>query len=169
VTVFEWSVAKQRNSRGHGFCTKPLMVTVCCTDPQINNIHYINVGNLVTFSILTKRYQKKQNPTLVKQCSPATRHGGAGGGEEYSSYSFLTSALDGVSGQRQAPVALCPGERTPGTHCTGGWVSPRAGLDTEVRGKIPCPCRRSNPDRPVVQSVVKTLYWLSYPAPTLLL
>jgi hypothetical protein len=29
-----------------------------------------------------------------------------------------------------------PGERTPGTHCTGGWVGPRAGLDTEVRGKI---------------------------------
>jgi hypothetical protein len=32
-----------------------------------------------------------------------------------------------------------PGERTPGTHCTGGWVGPRAGLDTEVRGKIISP------------------------------
>jgi hypothetical protein len=30
----------------------------------------------------------------------------------------------GVSGQRHAPAALCPGERTPGTHCTGGWVGP---------------------------------------------
>jgi hypothetical protein len=29
-----------------------------------------------------------------------------------------------------------PGERTPGTHCTGGWVGPRAGLDSEGRGKI---------------------------------
>jgi len=29
-----------------------------------------------------------------------------------------------------------PGERTPGTHCAGGWVGPRAGLDTEARGKI---------------------------------
>jgi hypothetical protein len=29
-----------------------------------------------------------------------------------------------------------PGQRTPGTHCTGGWVGPRAGLDTEDRGKI---------------------------------
>jgi hypothetical protein len=57
-----------------------------------------------------------------------------------------------------------PGERTPGTHWTGGWVGPRAGLDKEVKGKILCPCRGSNPDRPVVQSVVKTLYWLSYPA-----
>jgi hypothetical protein len=51
----------------------------------------------------------------------------------------------GVSGQRHAPAALCPGERTPGTHCTGSWVVPRGGLDTEVRGKILCPYRGSNP------------------------
>jgi hypothetical protein len=33
-----------------------------------------------------------------------------------------------VSGQLHAPVAL-PRERAPGTHCIGGWVDPRAGLD----------------------------------------
>jgi hypothetical protein len=44
-----------------------------------------------------------------------------------------------------------PRERTPGIHCTGGWVGPRAGLDKESREKILCPCRESNPDRPVVQ------------------
>jgi hypothetical protein len=38
----------------------------------------------------------------------------------------------GVSGQRHAPAALCPGERTPGTHCAGGWLGPRAGLDTDA-------------------------------------
>jgi hypothetical protein len=27
----------------------------------------------------------------------------------------------------------------PSTHCTGGWVGLRAGLDTEVRGKILSP------------------------------
>jgi hypothetical protein len=32
-----------------------------------------------------------------------------------------------------------PEERIPGTHCTGGWVGPRAGLDTEARGKNPLP------------------------------
>jgi hypothetical protein len=48
-----------------------------------------------------------------------------------------------------------PEERTPGTHCTGGWVGPRAGLDTEARGKILFPCRGSNPDRPVIQPVVR--------------
>jgi hypothetical protein len=81
-----------------------------------------------------------------------------GGVRRYSSYSFLTSALDGVSSQRHTPAALCPGEGTPGTHCTGGWVSLRTGLDTQVRGKILCPCWGSNPDRPIFQSIVKTLY-----------
>jgi hypothetical protein len=33
-----------------------------------------------------------------------------------------------VGGQLHAPAALPPGKR-PGTHCTGGWVGPRAGLD----------------------------------------
>jgi hypothetical protein len=48
-----------------------------------------------------------------------------------------------------------PGERNPGTHCTGGWVGPRAGLDTEATGKILCLCRGSNLDRPVVQPVAR--------------
>jgi hypothetical protein len=34
----------------------------------------------------------------------------------------------GVGGQNHAPAALTPGKR-PGTHCIGGWVGPRAGLD----------------------------------------
>jgi hypothetical protein len=42
-----------------------------------------------------------------------------------------------------------PGEQTIGTHWIEGWVGPRAGLDAEVRGEILCPCRRSNPGRPV--------------------
>jgi hypothetical protein len=42
----------------------------------------------------------------------------------------------GVSGQRHAKPRFTPGKRTPGTHCTGGWVGPRAGMDTEARGKI---------------------------------
>jgi len=34
----------------------------------------------------------------------------------------------GVSGQQHAAAALYPRGRS-GTHCTGGWVGPRAGLD----------------------------------------
>jgi hypothetical protein len=33
-----------------------------------------------------------------------------------------------MGGQRHVPAALTPINR-PGTHCTGGWVGPRAGLD----------------------------------------
>jgi hypothetical protein len=48
--------------------------------------------------------------------------------ERYSSTLSLTSALDGVGGQRHAPAALLPGTR-PGTQGIGGWVGPRVCLD----------------------------------------
>jgi hypothetical protein len=47
-----------------------------------------------------------------------------------------------------------PSERAPDTHCIGGWVGPRAGLDAVVKGRIPSPRRESNPDEQVVQPVV---------------
>jgi hypothetical protein len=40
-----------------------------------------------------------------------------------------------------------PGEITPDTDSTGGWVGLRAGLDIEARRKILCLYRGSNPDR----------------------
>jgi hypothetical protein len=61
----------------------------------------------------------------------------------------------GVSGQRHAPAALYLLGNDPDTHCTGGWMGPRAGLDTEARGKILCLCRGSNLDRAVVQPVAR--------------
>ena len=45
----------------------------------------------------------------------------------YNSTPSLTSALVGVGGQRHAPAALL--RERPSTHCTGGWVGPRAGLE----------------------------------------
>jgi hypothetical protein len=45
----------------------------------------------------------------------------------YSSTLSLTSVLDGMGGQCHPPATL-PWER-PGTHCIGGWVGLRAGLD----------------------------------------
>jgi hypothetical protein len=64
-----------------------------------------------------------------------------------------------ASGQRHALAALYPGERTPGTHWTGGWVGPRAGLYAGAKRKSLCPCQGSNPDRPARS---QTLYCLSY-------
>jgi len=40
----------------------------------------------------------------------------------------LPSALNGVRGQDHAPAALPPGQK-PNTHCIGGYVCLRAGLD----------------------------------------
>ena len=68
---------------------------------------------------------------------PITGHEGPEGEKACSSTLSLTSALDGVGGQRHAPAAL-PRVKTPGTHCTGGWVRPRAGLDR---------CGKSSPHR----------------------
>jgi hypothetical protein len=53
-----------------------------------------------------------------------------GGERRYSSYWFSTSALDrgGWSASRPGRT-FTPGERTPGTYFTGGWVGLRAGLD----------------------------------------
>jgi hypothetical protein len=51
--------------------------------------------------------------------------------------------------------SFSPGGRTPSTHCTGGWVGPRPGLDTEARGNILCLCWGSNLERPVVQPVAR--------------
>jgi hypothetical protein len=66
----------------------------------------------------------------------------------YGSTLSLTSALDvGVGGQRHAPLRFTPRER-PGTHCTGGWVGPRVGLDGR---KISSPTGiRSRTVQPVV-------------------
>jgi hypothetical protein len=59
---------------------------------------------------------------------------------------------------------LPPGKGPPGTHCTGGWVGPRASMDTDDRGKIPSPLPVIEPrslDRPTRN---QTLYGLGYPA-----
>ena len=58
----------------------------------------------------------------------------------YSSTISLTSALDWIGGRkRHASAALPPGKH--GTHCTGGWVSPRSDLDgrkiSPLRGFYP--------------------------------
>jgi len=64
-----------------------------------------------------------------------------------------------VGGQRHDPAALYPLER-PGTHCTGSWMGPRAGLDG---AENLFPPRDSIPDRPARS---QSLYRLSYRAHT---
>jgi hypothetical protein len=72
----------------------------------------------------------------------------------------MITALEGGEGSASHPGRSLPPGR-PGTHCTGGWVGPRAGLDR---------CGKSRPppgfDPRTVQPVAQSLYRLSYLAPT---
>jgi len=57
-------------------------------------------------------------------------------------HAFVTSALDGVEWSALCPGFFNPGERDPDIHCIGGWVGPRAGLDTGMakrKNSIPRP------------------------------
>jgi hypothetical protein len=46
------------------------------------------------------------------------------------------------------PLPFYPGETIPGTHCIGGCVGSRTGLDITETRKISCFCRDTNPDHP---------------------
>jgi hypothetical protein len=48
---------------------------------------------------------------------------------EVKLHAFLTSALDVDGWSDSRPGRFTARERAPGTHCIGGWVGPRAGLD----------------------------------------
>jgi hypothetical protein len=50
----------------------------------------------------------------------------------YSSYSFMTSALDGGEWSASRPGRAL----APGSYWTGGWLGLRGGLDREARVKI---------------------------------
>jgi hypothetical protein len=52
--------------------------------------------------------------------------------EGINSYSFLISAVDGVSVTPRPHFV--PRERTRDTHCRGGWVGTTAAPDAEGRG-----------------------------------
>jgi len=70
--------------------------------------------------VRTELVVKAKGQPLTGHESPVVEH-------SYSSTLSLTSALDGVGGQRTSRP-FYPRE-TPGIHCTGGWVGSRTGLD----------------------------------------
>jgi hypothetical protein len=73
----------------------------------------------------------------------------------YSSTHSLTSALDGGEWSASRPGHFIPMESATRTHLIGGWVGPRAVLDTVMKRKIPSPRRESNPRTPIVQPVAQ--------------
>jgi len=62
-------------------------------------------------------------------------------------------ALDGGEWSASHPGRFTSREREPGTHCTGGWVGFRAGLDIVLKRKIPSPCWKSNPNHSIIQPI----------------
>jgi hypothetical protein len=75
-------------------------------------------------------------------------------------YSFYTTAIYGVGGQRDAPTGL-PLAKISGTLCTGGWVGPRGGLIGcgQFRPPPPPSIGIRSSDRPTRS---ESLYLLSY-------
>jgi hypothetical protein len=49
---------------------------------------------------------------------------------------FLTWALVGDEWSASRPVHFTSRERAPGTHCIGGWVGPRTGLEDMEKRKF---------------------------------
>ena len=68
---------------------------------------------------------------------PITDHVGPEGEQRYSCTLPSTSAVDWGWVVNATPRQIYPKER-PGTHCIGGWVDPRVGLDG---------CAKSRPHR----------------------
>jgi hypothetical protein len=58
-------------------------------------------------------------------CTTQLRHIGSGG----IAPPFLISALDGGETSASHLSRFTPCEKDRSTHCIGGWISPRAGLD----------------------------------------
>ena len=90
---------------------------------------------------------------LVIKVHPITGHEGPEGEQMYSSTLPSTSALDRGGWSTPRPGRFIPQE-SPGTHCIGGWVGPRAGLDG---------CGKSHPHRDSIpgQSSPKSLSYKS--------
>jgi hypothetical protein len=79
------------------------------------------------------------------------------GGVDVQIHIFLTSALAGGEWSASRLGRFTAGERTPGTHCIGGWAGPSAGLDDVEK-------RKFSKLRPLCRPARRqALYGLSYP------
>jgi hypothetical protein len=70
----------------------------------------------------------------------------------------------GGEGSASRPGRFTPKERAPGIHCIGGWVGPRAVLDTVVKRKIPSARRESNPRTTIAETNVHDLFEFEHPS-----
>jgi len=119
------------------------------------------VGEVITKLQYWRKVKVKVKCTLVqalKLCTGRTANRGSRG---IALLLHDHGTRRGVWGQRHVPAAFYSRER-PGTHCTGGWVDPRAGLDR---------CGKSRPHQvsiPGPSSLVASRYTDYATRPTIL-
>jgi hypothetical protein len=103
-------------------------------------------------------------PCKVKgKAIPQHTYGGTGGERRHSFYSFMTSALDGVSGQLHAMAALYPWGKNPWYPLDRRLGGPQnqSGHRLEEKLSLPLPgIKLQSPSSPFRS---QTLHWLSYP------
>jgi hypothetical protein len=101
--------------------------------------------------------------SLIKQSGHATRHGGAWGERRYSSYSFLTSALDGGEWSASCTGRALPRGKDPPVPIVeeAGWALEP--VWTQRLQEKSFPLSRIEPRSPGGPVRSQTLYWLSYP------
>ena len=104
---------------------------------SLNYVFQLVIRSWIIFQKPSKRYLQGMPKVL-----PTTGNWGPEGEKRYSPTLSWPRSLGGVGGQHHGQP-LYPRER-PGTHCTGGWVGPRAGLDgcgksRPLRDSIPGP------------------------------
>jgi hypothetical protein len=118
------------------------------------SVSHVNIAR--AFQI--PRHNRQSLWQIIQTLPQNERHATAKGERKYSSYSFLTSVLDGGEWSASRPGRALPPEKGPPVPIgqEAGWASELV-LDTEVRGKILCLCRGSNPGRPVCSQTL----WLS--------
>jgi hypothetical protein len=115
-------------------------------EESISHLHNLFLSFIL---ILSAHIEVKSCP-----CALTEPHAMKAYGWRHSSTHSLTLALDGGEWSGSRPDRFTPRERAPGTHWIGGWVGPRAVLDTVVKRKIPSPCQESN-RTPIVQPVAQ--------------
>ena len=116
----------------------------CCTNFSYNSPYLISWKSVEQFFSSFVKKVKCPPVQALRLCTGRTAHRGSRG----IALLFLDhGARRGWGGQRHAPATVYPQER-PGTHCTGGWVGPRAGLDRCGKSR-PLPISDPRPVQPV--------------------
>jgi ribosomal protein L3 len=96
-------------------------VTVIHCDPMyfasMKDVEHSGSKAAGTFAASTKKMHTFLNGGYIKSCLMLKLHAIQTYGEMDSKHTCSVLALDGVSGQLNAPTTVCPDKRIPGKHC----------------------------------------------------